>query len=63
MSKNLISNGEYWLSTPKFTALAIVNNDIIVDSAPIFNKFINQPAINLWTWLDNFKPFYYSKLT
>ena len=58
----MIPDGGYWLSTDKMTVYAEVKDDIIINAAPIIRKFINQPAINLWRWLDKLGNFTYANL-
>lgn len=41
----------YWVSASWATARVDVENDWIVDTAPIFERFIGQRFVNLLTWL------------
>lgn len=40
----------YWIDVGFACGGVIVENDIIVDCAPIFRKFKGQPIINLLNW-------------
>lgn len=40
----------YWIDTGWACGGVIVSDDIIIDCAPIFKKFLNQPIINLLSW-------------
>lgn len=44
---------EYWVSTTKITCGVKVGEDgFIVETAPIFKKFIGRPFRNLIRWLE-----------
>lgn len=44
----------YWyVSTNYATGLVVTQNDLIIDTAPIWNKFIGQKAVNLKQFLSN----------
>lgn len=45
-----IETGLYWIETACACGGVIVENGIIIDSAPYFKKFINQPITNLLSW-------------
>lgn len=40
----------YWIDTGFACAGVIVDDDIIVETAPIFRRFLKQPIINLLSW-------------
>lgn len=41
----------YWLSSERMTILAVVENGILIETAPIARKFIGQPPERLGEWL------------
>jgi hypothetical protein len=45
---------KFWISCPKFTIRVYVHDGIIVKAAPIVQKFINQPVVNLLNWAAKF---------
>lgn len=43
----------YWVSTPKMTGLIVIDEDgAIVETAPIFKKWINKHIYNFNCWVD-----------
>lgn len=40
----------YWIDTGWACGGVIVCDDIIVESAPIFKRFIGQPVVNILNW-------------
>jgi len=43
--------GEYWISGKQATGWIKVKDKIIIDTIPIFRKFIGQSFFNLANWL------------
>ena len=42
--------GLYWIDTGWACGGVVVKDDLIVDAAPIFKKFLKQPISNLLKW-------------
>jgi hypothetical protein len=40
----------YWIKTGWACGGVIVKDDVIIDAAPIFKRFIGQPIINILNW-------------
>jgi hypothetical protein len=47
----------WWLSTESMTVQVITENGVIVDAAPIVQKFKGQPLSNLIGWMKRQKGF------
>ncbi len=47
------SSTEYYVSAKWATGLVVVNNEIIIETCPIWYKFKGQPFSNLLKWLKN----------
>lgn len=43
----------YRVSNEKFTCAFKEDNCVVVDSAPILKRFVGQPVLNLFDWLDS----------
>lgn len=43
----------YWVSSSIGTCFVEVNNNLIINTCPLWNRFKGQPFINLLNWLSN----------
>lgn len=41
----------FWLSTSRMTVLAVVQEGLVIETAPITHKFVGQPIGNLVGWM------------
>ena len=46
---------DYYVSSKRGTGMVTVENEVIVDTPPIWRKFIRQPLDNLLFWLKKYK--------
>ena len=55
----------YWIDTGFACAGVVVKDDIIIETAPIFKKFLRQPIKNLLSWkaVKNFQALQHTLLT
>lgn len=53
--KGIVVTGEYWVSGTQATGWVKVKDKIVIDTCPIFKKFVGQDFSNLTDWLKDVK--------